>query len=59
MKVRYEKPKMNVMEMAPCLLFAASTLSINAYSQGDLEEDFARDRRGTWGDLWEEKESIQ
>lgn len=54
-KVRYEKPRMNVIEMVPCMLFATSTFSINTHSQGESEEDFARDRRGTWGNLWEEK----
>ena len=54
-KIQYEKPEMNVTEIAASMLFATSAFSINTYSQGEFEEDFAKDRRRTWGDLWEEK----
>lgn len=56
MKSQYKKPLMNVIEITSCMLFATSTLDINSYSQGEFKEDFAKSRRGTWGDLWAKEE---
>ena len=52
MRKQYEKPKMCIVDIAPCMILA---LSIDKGSQGDFPEDFAKEHRGTWGDLWGEK----
>ena len=53
-KKPYIKPKLYVIEIEPVAMTATS-MSINN-TKGD-DEDFAgKRRRGSWGDLWEEKE---
>ena len=54
MKKQYERPEVNVVEITFCSMLSTS-LNIDEQSQGDFEEDFAGKRRGTWGNLWEEK----
>ena len=43
---------MEVMEIATCQIIATS-LNIDSGSQGDYDEDFVKEHRGTWGNLWE------
>lgn len=50
MKKCYERPKINEVEIICSML--STSLTINTGSQGDFKEDFARESRGTWGDLW-------
>lgn len=50
MKHNYIVPEMEIVEME---LEAIISMSINEEEQGDENEDFAQDRRGTWGNLWE------
>ena len=50
MRKQYEKPKMCIVDIAPCVILA---FSIDKDSQGDFE-DFSKGHRGTWGDLWGE-----
>lgn len=50
MKHNYIVPEMEIVEME---LEAIISMSINKEEQGDENEDFAQDRRGTWGNLWE------
>ena len=53
MKKIYEKPKMEVIEIDICTMFATSCY-IDENSPGDFKEDFNnKRRRGTWGNLWE------
>lgn len=54
MRKQYEQPVMNVVDMSPCMPLASS-LGIDKHKQGDFSEDFAKEHRGTWGDLWGEK----
>ena len=56
MKTQYEKPTINVLDIAPCIPLAASGLDIDADSKGDFSEDFGRGHRGTWGNLWDESD---
>lgn len=49
MKQNYIAPEMEIVEME---LEAIISMSINMQEQGDENEDFARGRRGTWGNLW-------
>lgn len=58
MRKTYEKPEISVVEVTICSVLSTS-FNIDSNSRGDFREDFARKHRGTWGDLWEEKESIQ
>ena len=51
MRKQYVKPEMMEIEVVISSMLAAS-LTIDKNSQGDCEEDFARKRRGVWGDLW-------
>ena len=51
MRKQYVKPEMFVVEISISSMLAAS-FTIDKNSQGDCEEDFARGRRGVWGDLW-------
>ena len=55
MRKTYEKPEINVIEIAACSMLSTS-FNIESHSQGDFKEDFARKHRGTWGDLWIENE---
>lgn len=56
MKTQYEKPTINVLDIAPCIPLAASGLDIDADSKGDFSEDFGRGHRGAWGNLWDESD---
>lgn len=53
MKKKYENPEMNVLDMIPCSLLSTSGFDIDSSSKGDFEEDFAKGRRGVWGNLWD------
>ena len=53
MRNQYVKPEMVEVEIVISSMLAASlTMNINKTLKGDCEEDFARGRRGVWGDLW-------
>ena len=52
MKKQYIMPKIEEIEIDVCEMLALS-MQINTES-GYYEEDFARARRGTWGNLWDE-----
>lgn len=54
MKDTYMKPTIDVIEIGPCEMLALS-FYINSEEKGDYAADFARERRGVWGDLWEEE----
>ena len=43
---------MDVIEIDICPIIATS-LNIDSGSQGDYDEDFVKEHRGTWGNLWE------
>lgn len=51
---RYIMPEIEEIEIAVCEMLASS-MNIDSESKGDYEEDFAGRRRGTWGNLWDEK----
>lgn len=53
MKEEYVKPTMDIMEIESTSMLASSGLDIDRGSQGDFTEDFAPEKRGTWGNLWE------
>lgn len=55
MRKRYERPKINEVEIICAML--STSLTINTGSQGDFKEDFVRESRGTWGNLWNENDS--
>ena len=43
---------MDVIEIDICQIIATS-LNIDSGFQGDYDEDFVKEHRGTWGNLWE------
>ena len=50
MKQTYIAPEMEIVEIE---LETIVSMSINTEEQGDEPNDFAHQRRGTWGNLWE------
>jgi len=53
LKKLYEKPEMIEVESIPSTVLSTSFYIVED-SQGDFKEDFVVERRGTWGDLWED-----
>ena len=53
-KKPYIKPELYVIEIEP-LAMTATSMGINN-TKGDYEDFAGKRRRGSWGDLWEEKE---
>ncbi len=55
MKKQYKKPEINEVNITLCSMLSTS-FSINSNSKGEHEEDFVREHRGTWGNLWKEND---
>lgn len=53
MRKPYEKPEMTEVESIPSTVLSTSFYIVEE-SQGDFKEDFVVERRGTWGNLWED-----
>lgn len=55
-KEEYIKPDITVIEFPYECTILATSVSIESDVQGDYNEDFAKERRRTWGNLWQENE---
>lgn len=53
MRKPYVKPMIDVIEIDCCVMLSASVVA-DTQSQGDFKADFVGEKRGTWGNLWEE-----
>lgn len=51
MKRNYIAPEMEIVEIELETIVSMS-VGINTEDQGDEKDDFAHQRRGTWGNLW-------
>lgn len=55
MKKQYKKPEINEVYVTLCSMLSTS-FNLDSNNKGDYEEDFVREHRGTWGDLWKEND---
>ena len=53
MKKQYIKPEVNVEEILPVTMLAASKTEGWDVTDGEVEEAATNNRRGTWGNLWD------
>ena len=53
MKKRYEKPRINVEDIASCAPLSTSGFYTDTDSKGDFDDDFVKGRREVWGNLWD------
>lgn len=53
LKENYSPPMVTIIHIEPCEIFTTSNMLGAHNIKGDEEEDFARNRRGRWGNLWD------
>ena len=53
MKKQYIKPEVNVEELLPVTMLAASNMNVGDGTYEDDGDVAANNRRGTWGNLWD------
>lgn len=53
MKKQYIKPEVNVEEILPVTMLAASNMNVGDDRYEEDEDVAANNRRGTWGNLWD------